>query len=97
MNRLLASSLNALNGLIAILIVFGGVLMGLYGTNGSAMGLILGAVGGFLVAVLACGVIAYLALIERHLAKIADGTGSTPSSTSSRINPVITDDWNDYK
>lgn len=87
MNRLLASSLNALNGLIAILIIFGGVLFGLYGTSGSAIGLILGAVGGFLIAVLACGVIAYLALIERHLAKIANGAG-----TASSRDPVITGD-----
>ncbi|MFC5385195.1 hypothetical protein ACFPLB_04345 [Aquamicrobium segne] len=97
MNRLLASSLNALNGLIALLIVFGGAFAGLYGTDGSSMGLILGAVGGFLVAVLACGVIAYLALIERHLAKIADGSGPEQSRNQVRSDPVITNDWNDYK
>lgn len=78
MNKLLAQSLNALNGFIAILIVLIGAVAGLYGAAGSTIGLILGAIAGFLVAALTCGIIAYLVLIERHLARIAASVESRP-------------------
>lgn len=83
MNRLLAQSLNALNGVIAVLIVIIGAAAGFYGTMGSPVGLILGGIAGFLVAVLACGVIAYLALIERHLARLA-GNGESATRAPPR-------------
>lgn len=76
MNRILARSLGALNGIIAILIVIVGMLAGLHGAMGSPIGLVLGGLAGFLIAALTCGIIAYLALIEKHLAALAGNADS---------------------
>ncbi|MEF2554059.1 hypothetical protein VQ042_22420 [Aurantimonas sp. A2-1-M11] len=71
MNRALASTLSAINGLVALVIVLVGAVAG-YGLAGqSAAGALVGAIGGFVIAAVSCGVIAYLTLIERHLAQIA--------------------------
>ncbi|MDF1599727.1 hypothetical protein PZ895_08045 [Mesorhizobium sp. YIM 152430] len=71
MNRLLAETLTALNGLIAIAIIAAGVVIGYRLFNGSPFGVFFGGAVGVLVAALACGMIAYVALIERHLSKLA--------------------------
>lgn len=76
MNRALAETLSFLNGLIAIFIVIGGAAWGFFGWNMSAVGLVVGAASGFIVAALTCGVISYLALIEGHLAKLAGDRGA---------------------
>jgi uncharacterized membrane protein len=73
MNRILAEALSALNGLIAIIIVIVGAIVGFRMSDGALIPVVIGAVIGFLLAALTCGAIAYLALIERHLNKIASG------------------------
>lgn len=75
MNGLLASSLSALNAVFALIIILAGVFFG-FGYSRSALidpsiGIIVGAIGGIVVAVLTCGVIALLARIEEHLRDIA--------------------------
>lgn len=71
MNRVLAETLTLLNGVIAIVIFIIGLAGGYRLSGGTMMGTLSGGFVGFLVAALACGTLAYLALIERHLAKIA--------------------------
>lgn len=71
MNRALAETLSFLNGLIAVVIVLIGLAAGYRISGGSMLGTLSGGFVGFLFAALACGAIAYLALIERHLAKMA--------------------------
>lgn len=77
MNRVLAETLTALNGVIAIVIVLAGAFFGYRVSGGALSTVLIGAVLGLLIAALTCGLIAYLALIERHLAKIAGK--STPA------------------
>lgn len=71
MNRMLASSLSALNGLTAMLIIaalsFGGSRL----MADPIAGALLGAAIGIIIAALTCGAIALLVLIERHLANMA--------------------------
>ena len=93
MNRALASTLSAVNGLVALFIVlFGGVIG--YGLTGQTpAGVVIGAFVGFLVAAITCGLIAYLTLIERHLAQIA-GQGSaktlrTSATAGQRVEPTL--------
>lgn len=71
MNRFLAETLSLLNGIIAVVIVLAGTYLGFRASYGNMFVSFLGAMLGIVVAALACGVIAYLALIENHLAKIA--------------------------
>lgn len=80
MNRVLAETLTLLNGVIAIVIIIAGLLVGYRLSGGTMMGIIMGGFVGFLFAALACGTLAYLALIERHLAKIA-GSGSAQNAS----------------
>lgn len=81
MNRILAESLTLLNGVIAIAIFVIGLAGGYRLSGGTMMGTLSGGFVGFLFAALACGTLAYLALIEQHLAKIANA-GSTASGNS---------------
>lgn len=76
MNRVLAETLTLLNGVIAIVIFIVGLAGGYRLSGGTMLGTLSGGFVGFLFAALACGTLAYLALIERHLAKIANGSGS---------------------
>lgn len=75
-SRFLADWLEALNAAIAVLIVTLGGYLGyraaLFGGENLTFGVGLGAMGGLIVAVLVCGLIANLSLIEQHLALIAD-------------------------
>jgi hypothetical protein len=86
MNRLLANTLSAMNGFIAIVIV---VAFGVSGWNtigGNTIGMI-------------CGVVAYLTLIERHLRVIAGGykmpagndvrSREQPASRLERVDPSL--------
>lgn len=72
MNRILAETLSALNGIIALMIVMVGGYFGYLLAFGGIFSIMLGAALGMIVAALVCGVISYLALIESHLARIAN-------------------------
>lgn len=76
MNRILASTLSALNLIYALLIILAGMgigsTMAVQGGAPSGIGMILGAVVGILVASIVCGLVAFLTLIERHLSHLAD-------------------------
>lgn len=72
MNRFLADTLSLLNGIIAVVIVLAGAFLGYRVQFGGFFTILLGTALGMVVAALTCGVISYLALIENHLAKIAD-------------------------
>ncbi|MET3662504.1 hypothetical protein [Aquamicrobium ahrensii] len=85
MNRFLAETLSLLNAIIAVLIVVAGVGVGYQATGGAISGMFAGAVAGALVAELACGTIAYLVLIERHLSKIASDDVSQRAAGPSRL------------
>lgn len=76
MNRALAETLSFLNGLIAVVIVLIGLAAGYRISGGSMLGALSGGFVGFLFAALACGAIAYLALIEHHLSVIAGDGGA---------------------
>lgn len=73
MNRLLAEALNFLNGIIALVLVAGFTLGGyrVFPFIPNPWNFILGCVTGIVLAALICGMIAYVALIERHLSIIA--------------------------
>lgn len=90
MNRFLADTLGFLNGAIAVVIIIGCVATGLASPAGAVVGGALGAIAGILIAGLACGLIAYLTLIERHLARLAgaDAEGLTdPTAPSAPARP----------
>lgn len=72
MNRVLAETLSAVNGIIALVIVLAGTYIGYKTPFGGIVAIFLGAGLGAIVAALVCGTISYLALIEGHLAKIAN-------------------------
>lgn len=77
MNRLLADTLSFLNGLIAVVIIVAGGGIGYFSVTFAGqrpLGLLIGALIGLVVAAFVCGAIAYLALIEAHLRKIAAGS-----------------------
>ena len=61
MNRWLASGLGRLNGLLALLLIFAGLVVGIMSgvRLGPSMGFVMGLIGGFL-AVLVCGFLAIL-------------------------------------
>lgn len=95
MNRMLASALSLLNGLIALLIVAASTLVGWrwpgFG-DAQGFGLAVGFLGGVVIATLACGTIAILALIEKHLRTLVAQRGSPaqvhdgpPSPTAPKI------------
>ncbi|HMN13226.1 MAG TPA: hypothetical protein PKD55_12970 [Bellilinea sp.] len=71
MDRLLVKTLQVINGLSAILIVGIGAFMGNSMIGAAPLGVILGGIGGLIVAAIACGTISCLLLIEHHLSKIA--------------------------
>ncbi|TKT79968.1 hypothetical protein [Aquamicrobium sp. LC103] len=89
MNRILAETLTALNGVIAIAIVIGAAFMGYRLFSGSPFGVFFGAAIGLLIAALSCGVIAYLVLIERHLAKLAGVSRDEDIPASTRREPRL--------
>jgi hypothetical protein len=70
MNRFLAETLSVLNVVIAIVLVLVGAAIG-WRLTGNLVGTLSGLFVGFTFAALTGGIVAYLALIERHLAKIA--------------------------
>lgn len=75
-SRFLAEWLETLNLAIGVVIVALGAYLGyraaLFNAENLTFGTGLGAVAGMIVAVLVCGLIANLSLIEQHLALIAD-------------------------
>lgn len=90
MNRVLAETLTLLNGVIAIVIFIIGLAGGYRLSGGTMMGTLSGGFVGFVFAALTCGVIAYLALIERHLAKIAGSSRSSLGSAEhARRDPTL--------
>lgn len=75
MNRVLADTLAFLNAFIAIVVIAACAYLG-YRTitfAGQGVGLIIGAVGGLVLAAFVCGSIAFVALIESHLRTMAEG------------------------
>lgn len=83
MNRILADTLNLLNGLAAFLIVIGtaGLMAKSWGgADPSIIPYILGAVLGAVIASVFCGLVAYISLIEGHLAAISKSTGEGSAS-----------------
>lgn len=84
MNRMLAETLTLLNGVIAVVIFIIGLAGGYRLSGGTMMGTLSGGFVGFTFAALTCGAIAYLALIERHLAKIAADSDGAPGSEALR-------------
>ncbi len=84
MNRILAETLTLLNGIIAIAIFVIGLAGGYRLSGGTMMGTLSGGFVGFLFAALACGTLAYLALIEQHLEKIANSNTNAPFSNDPR-------------
>ena len=100
MNRVLAETLALLNGLIAVAIFVSGLVAGYRMSGGALIGTLSGGFLGFVIAALACGTIAYLALIERHLAKLVGSSirdDVAEETAARRRDPILTDDWNDYK
>jgi len=89
MNRFLAETLSVLNISIAFVIVACGVYLGYSNPYGGVLSLIIGTALGVLVAALACGLIAYLALIEDHLARIAGETRNDGFANSTRREPSL--------
>lgn len=89
MNRFLAETLSVLNITIAFVIVACGMFLGYTNPYGGLLSLIIGTALGVLVAALACGLIAYLALIEEHLAKIAGNQHEGSASPQSRRDPTL--------
>lgn len=89
MNRFLADTLSVLNGLFAVLIVAGASTIGYQSSN--VGGLILGFFAGIIVAALACGVLAFLALIEGHLNVLAGGKAPKVSARAlqERTEPTL--------
>jgi hypothetical protein len=94
MNRMLASILNFINIVYAVLIIFGCIYAGSYFGEKSidhqfAM-TILGGIIGFLLAGAICGFIALLTLIEAHLRAIRNSGGDNyENEASSRMEPTI--------
>lgn len=70
MNRWLVSMLATINALLAAIIVVLGAILGF--TTLGPVGLVVGLIGGFVVAAIVCGMLAALCLIERHLRVMAD-------------------------
>lgn len=71
MNKLLVRTLDFLNGILAVFIIGGCMMMG--AVSGES-GMVVGAIGGIVIAAVVCGLIAYLSLIERHLSSIAEAS-----------------------
>ena len=92
MNRFLADTLNFLNLILAFVIVAGFTLAAYRASSGSIPLTGLAALFGIVIAALVCGTIAYLALIERHLAILANGRSemfSEPHRSYTRRDPVL--------
>jgi len=80
MNRILFDTLTFLNGFLAVIAIGLGALMGWNMPMFAVMkplGLILGAGVGLTLAALICGTLAYFALMERHMRRIADSVANT--------------------
>ncbi|MDZ5448263.1 hypothetical protein [Labrys sp. ZIDIC5] len=93
MNRMLASALSLLNGLIALLLVLAFGLIGwTWPSFGDAhgLGLAIGLVAGIVTATLACGTIAILSLIEKHLRTLVAQRGSSAPTHGSPPTPART-------
>lgn len=75
MNRMLASTLSAMNALLALVIVLGCLLYGATYDQApgelTGLGAMLGLIAGVVAASTVCGLIAFMTLIERHLNYIA--------------------------
>lgn len=89
MNRMLAEALSILNVLISLMIALVGTIVG-WRLFGTAIGALSGLFVGVVFAALTGGIIAYLALIERHLAKIAGGRDiHVREGESPRVDPTL--------
>jgi len=70
MNKVLASALSFLNGLLAFGLVMGGTIAGAYFYEGRPKGLILGYLAGSFAAVVVCGFLALIIEIRNELVLI---------------------------
>lgn len=93
MNRLLASTLELLNILLAVVIVL--VCVSFFSGIGLTLGfspflsLLLSVIAGVVIAGVVCGLIAMIALIEDHLRTIAENVGMGGSPLNRRREPVV--------
>jgi hypothetical protein len=72
MNRLLAGAIRFLNGFLAIIFVIVGAVAGATFPQGSPTYALIGAIVGFVVALLACGLLALFIEIRTELIKIRE-------------------------
>lgn len=72
MNRILAGAVRFLNGFLALIFVMIGAVSGLYYPQGSIENAIIGTIIGFVVALLACGLLALFIEIRSELIKIRE-------------------------
>lgn len=85
MNRILFDTLTFLNGFLALIAVGLGAFVGWNMPMFAAMkpiGLLLGAGAGLTFAALVCGTLAYFALMERHMRRIADSVAGAGAGRS---------------
>lgn len=78
MNRMLANALSGINIIIAAVIILvsaAASYIALLQVGIGSLGIIIGLVIGVMIAVITCGFIAYISLIEQHLRKIANNIG----------------------
>lgn len=103
MNRFIFDTLTFLNGLIAVASVvicaYAGSASPLLSQSAKVTGAVFGGIIGLIVAALLCGTIAFMALLEQHLRTIAENSGKAPSTApvAGRKEPLLTDDWKDYR
>jgi hypothetical protein len=84
MNRILAEGVRLLNGFIAFLLVAFGALAGALGaetSGGSGVRVILGAILGFLVAIVVCGILATFIEIRSELVAIRQALARDDAGT----------------
>jgi hypothetical protein len=72
MNKVLAGAIRFLNGFIAIILVIVGAVVGATFPQGSPTYALIGAIVGFVIALLACGLLALFIEIRTELIKIRE-------------------------
>lgn len=87
MNWLMAEALRVLNALLALLIIGFGCLVGLKmaPAANSGVAILLGGLGGFIVAVLVCGILAVLLDIRDKLTQIARSADATVGQSGNTV------------
>lgn len=74
MNRVMAASIGFLNGLIAAILIAGGMLVGAISSQGPqvVIGILIGAIIGFIIALIACGILALFIEMRAELVRIRE-------------------------